>query len=320
MQESNGKAAIFIDYTNLHDAIVERTTQPAHAHNTIIELVNALRAKSGQPSRLQIVSASAYADFNEFSDEAGSVQQLLYLHGIDPRFVSCSIQPTAAEIQLSVDAVDLLHCRPDIGTYVFISGDRTYLPLIQAVQRYGRDVRLILFEEDQTGELLPSLSSIALSASDLLPRLTRRQVSSGRTGSAEITHNGNGHNTVPAESVRTNRAHQHVTTTLCLEALQLIEDYFGQYEEIYLTPLLRKMSEELGSDAYDPKSIISELEEAGAVWLEKRRGFPHDYTVLLIDQEHPDVQEIQRNSNAVDRDISGQDFSYDSSLKSGFQD
>jgi hypothetical protein len=39
--------------------------------------------------------------------------------------------------------------------------------------------------------------------------------------------------------------------------------------------------------------VINKLEDAGAVWLEKRRGFPYDYTVLLVDSEHPDVRQIQ---------------------------
>jgi len=78
-----------------------------------------------------------------------------------------------------------------------------------------------------------------------------------------------------------------------LAALDIIEEHFGQYDEIYLTPLLRKLSELVGGANYDPKAVISELENAGAVWLEKRKGYPYDYTVLIIDPEHPDVVESQ---------------------------
>lgn len=75
----------------------------------------------------------------------------------------------------------------------------------------------------------------------------------------------------------------------------MVERYFGQYDEVYLTPLLRKLSEEFGELDYDPKTIISRLEKAGAVWLEKRRGFPYDYTVLILDSLHPDVQSIRQS-------------------------
>ena len=37
------------------------------------------------------------------------------------------------------------------------------------------------------------------------------------------------------------------------------------------------------------KALVGDLNEAGAVWLEKRRGYPYDYTVLLINHDHPNV-------------------------------
>ena len=79
-----------------------------------------------------------------------------------------------------------------------------------------------------------------------------------------------------------------------IEALEVIERFFGQYEEVYLTPLLRKLSEEIGdADDHDPKSLIGDLEECGAVRLERRRGMPYDYTVLIVNGEHPSVIEIK---------------------------
>ena len=79
-----------------------------------------------------------------------------------------------------------------------------------------------------------------------------------------------------------------------IEALRIIEDYFGQYDEVYLTPLLRKLSEELGNiDDHDPKSLIGDLEECGACRLERRKGMPYDYTVLIVNDEHPAVREVQ---------------------------
>ncbi|MDX1548069.1 MAG: hypothetical protein R3247_13820, partial [Rhodothermales bacterium] len=96
--------------------------------------------------------------------------------------------------------------------------------------------------------------------------------------------------------------------------LEIIEEHFGQYEEVYLTPLLRKMSELLDENRYDPKTLISELEDAGAVWLEKRRGFPYDYTVLLVDTDHPDVQTVQEEvygRRADDDDFADDDFADD---------
>ena len=77
--------------------------------------------------------------------------------------------------------------------------------------------------------------------------------------------------------------------------------HFGQYDEVYLTPLLRRLSEEMPRDA-EPKELIAELEEAGAVKLERRRGMPYDYTVLLVNDEHPEVQEARTEVGGPDLD------------------
>ena len=85
--------------------------------------------------------------------------------------------------------------------------------------------------------------------------------------------------------------------------LEIIEEHFGQYDEVYLTPLLRKLSEELGDlEDHDPKSLIGDLENAGAVRLERRRGFPYDYTVLLVNPNHPEVQAVREEFAAENGD------------------
>ncbi|MEO1728516.1 MAG: NYN domain-containing protein, partial [Bacteroidota bacterium] len=38
---------------------------------------------------------------------------------------------------------------------------------------------------------------------------------------------------------------------------------------------------------------IGDLEECGAVRLERRRGMPYDYTVLIVNDEHPAVLEVR---------------------------
>jgi hypothetical protein len=75
------------------------------------------------------------------------------------------------------------------------------------------------------------------------------------------------------------------------------------------------MSELLDEDRADPKSIISDLEVCGAVRLEKRQGFPYDYTVLIVDQAHPDVvkarEEAKSRTDLDEDDEYYQDSSYD---------
>ncbi|HET6569759.1 MAG TPA: NYN domain-containing protein [Rhodothermales bacterium] len=309
----NEKAVLFIDYANLFESVCGRNVQAADAHDVIVDLVNKLRSKAGHNRKPGVVAASAYADFSEFAEHAINVQQLLYLHGIEPRFVSRSLQSTATEVHLAADAIDFLHTRPDIGTFIFLSGSLPYLPLVQAVQRQGRVARLVLLGDGQLDEHLPSLQNVIVDATDLLSTSMRRPARRrGEDVKSAAVQNGNGQSESEPKPVRT-AVHTRLTEPLYLEALQAIDNYFGQYDEIYLTPLLRKLSELFGEDACDPKVLISELEEVGAVYLEKRRGFPYDYTVLLIDGDHPDVQEIQQDWDRRNAEAAGGDFRYDGS-------
>jgi hypothetical protein len=108
---------------------------------------------------------------------------------------------------------------------------------------------------------------------------------------ANAPQNGNGYDQSTNASPFSQR-YERLDNPVARETIEITETHFGQYEEVYLTPLLRKLSDTLGSD-HDPKALVSELEAAGAVRLEKRDGYPYDYTVLIMNEDHPDVQDIR---------------------------
>ena len=66
---------------------------------------------------------------------------------------------------------------------------------------------------------------------------------------------------------------EEIDDPILVRTLEIIDDHFGQYDEVYLTPLLRKLSDLVDERRYDPKNLISDLEEQQAVRLEKRSGF-----------------------------------------------
>ncbi len=286
------RAAIFVDYENLFSHLYSRTGPRARPDELISELLDELRRYLLEETRTQTAMITAYADFSEMHGNGQFIQRGLYLHGIEPRFVPASLQRNAAEIQLVVDAIETLHNRPDVRTFVMVTGDRPYLPLVQQFKRYSCRAVIATFMPPPSTEHLPHVEdNVFLNAHNLLSEASRRSLASTSTMHRSSSH-------TPAASYPTGRPRQveyrEITASGTLHALEIIEEHFGQYEEVYLTPLLRKLSELLDDEQYDPKSLISELEDAGAVWLEKRRGFPYDYTVLIIDTEHPDVAAIQK--------------------------
>jgi hypothetical protein len=266
--------AIFIDYEGAHALLRQHHDAP---HELIFEVVDSLRREYDISDNVEIVLVRAYADYGMIGPEGMDIQESLDIQGFEPRFVSRARQRNATEVQLCVDAMDLLHQRSDMHTFIFVTGNRLYLPLVSQLRRYGRDVALVTLasaaEDVASGD--PGFRSIDMRT--LLPRALRV----GQTDS--------GDDNALVRSVQ----HHPVTDDGARWALRIIEEHFGQYDEVYLTPLLRKLSEVMNDDRFDPKALINTLEEAGAVWLEKRRGSPHDYTVLLVDVTHSDVQEVQ---------------------------
>ncbi|MEZ4701615.1 MAG: NYN domain-containing protein [Rhodothermales bacterium] len=296
-------AAILVDYENLFFTLSERLDSGTDPHDFISEILDELLRYLTGKDYTQTAVFSAYADFAALKGNGLAIQQSLYRKGIEARYVSTDLHGGAAEIQLCVDAMDLLHTRPDIQSFVLITGNRVQLPLIQHLTRYGRSPLVVVFEPDPDLNRYARLESdVILAAVDLISDAARRQL--GAPSGGEAARNGASRRPVSAP-VR-DAQHHAVTDAVAYRTLQVIEEFFGQYDEVYLTPLLRKLSEALDTDEPDPKSVINKLEEAGAVWLEKRRGFPYDYTVLIVDREHPDVQQIQ--AALSDRDTYADDY------------
>ena len=287
------RAAVFVDYENLFGHIYSRIGSRGRPDELINELLDELGRYLVEEVRTQTALINAYADFSEMHGSGQYVQRALYMRGVEPRFVPGALQRNASEIQLCVDAIEVLHNRADIRTFVIVTGDRPYLPLVQQFKRYGCQALIATLAPPPSTDALPHVEDdVFLDAFNLLSDASRRMLASSSNNNA--SHQRPAYQKGRPEPVE----YVAIEKPGTLRALEIIEEHFGQYEEVYLTPLLRKLSELLDEDLYDPKTIISELEEVGAVWLEKRRGFPYDYTVLLIDSEHPDVAAIQKEAYA----------------------
>lgn len=287
--------AVLVDYQNLYSLLSKRLTDETHPDEFIIDMLEELHRYLQGKDLYQIAISNAYADFGGLQGDGLFIQKSLYQQGFSPVFISTGADSYAPAFQLCVDAVDLIHSRPDIDSFVLISGNSFHLPLVQQLKGHGRNTLVVTLESSTTLERVHQLGhETFLNAADLLSEGARRQLGN-ITKESDSVRNGNfGRRfTRNAYTVQRDVEYNEITDSIAYETLRVIEEHFGQYDEVYLTPLLRKLSESLEDHQNDPKSIINKLEDAGAVWLEKRRGFPYDYTVLLVDSEHPDVLQIR---------------------------
>lgn len=284
-------AAVFVDYENLHRLLSQRVDACGDANGLIAELIDEVRRHLETKERTTAALTHAYANFSAFEGDGPFIQRSLYLQEVEPRYVPGTLQANAAELQLCIDALEVLHQRPDIETIVLLTGDRAYLPLVQQCRRYGRRVlvaaleRPVALDHGRYAE-----SEVFLDALTLLGDTSRLPVKPRRVPAPAPEA------PAPEAPPAPTLAFVSIDDPVLLQTLEIIDECFGQYDEVYLTPLLRKLSELFDDEAYDPKVVISDLEKTGAVRLEKRRGFPYDYTVLLVEATHPDVARIQAAS------------------------
>ena len=279
----SAQAAVLLDYQNLHHYLKGRAgaTSPADLAG---QMLKSLRDRL-QADGTRLTRGRAYADFGSLDDHARHVQRSLYLHGIEPVYVPATMHRNTTDLQLAVDAIEMRDRHPEVGTFVLLAGDRDYAPVVQALIAAGRRVCVVGFREHLSPYLLDHtdggefIDAESLVPSDALEPETKIGEPIQKTEFKDV---------------------QDPAYEIDYDALEVIEKFFGQYEEIYLTPLLRRLSDEIGeTDGHDPKSLVADLEECGAARLERRRGMPYDYTVLLVNEVHPAVVEVREEIRGV---------------------
>ena len=149
-------AAVFIDFENIYYFIKNHYLDPQDPHDTAFELVRQLRETLKTQLGLDTLVMDAYADFDRIPT---GPQGPLYLLGVKTIYVLGTEHKNAADMQLCIDAMNVLYTRPDIGTFVLVAGDRDYIPVLQHLRRQARQIKVVGFRESVSGDLLQMLGA-----------------------------------------------------------------------------------------------------------------------------------------------------------------
>jgi hypothetical protein len=147
-------AAVFIDFENVYYFLKNHYLDPQDPHDYALDLVRALRDTLKRELGLDSLVLNAYADFDKIPT---GPQGPLYLMGVSTRNVLGTDHKNAADMQLCIDALEVLYTRPAIGTFVLVAGDRDYIPVLQHLRRQARQVKVVGFRESVSGDLLQML-------------------------------------------------------------------------------------------------------------------------------------------------------------------
>lgn len=149
----NEDLAIFIDWENIYiSTVTEYKAKPN---------VSAILEKAREYGR--IVSATAYADWTD--GDFRQAPPTLYSNGISPHYISARYFPggksqkrrtNSIDVMLAVECADFLHKHPQVGTYVLVTGDGDFIPLVNLLRSQGKTVVVIGVSEATSYHLIES--------------------------------------------------------------------------------------------------------------------------------------------------------------------
>jgi uncharacterized LabA/DUF88 family protein len=145
--------AIFMDWENIYISTVSEYNSKPN--------VSAILEKAREYGR--IVSATAYADWTD--GDFRDAPPTLYSNGISPRYISARYFPggksqkrrtNSIDVMLAVECSDFLHNHPQVDTYVLVTGDGDFIPLVSLLRSRGKRVVVIGVSEATSYHLIES--------------------------------------------------------------------------------------------------------------------------------------------------------------------
>ncbi len=140
--EKDRTLAVFLDFENL---VMGAQKGKAKAQFDIGKVLERLVEKG------KILVKKAYSDWSRFSDQKKALHEAAFeLIDIPKR---AQTGKNSADIRLCVDAMDLAYAKEHIDTFVIVSGDSDFSPLVSKLKENGKYV-IGLAMEGSTSDLL----------------------------------------------------------------------------------------------------------------------------------------------------------------------
>ncbi|WP_124728012.1 NYN domain-containing protein [Staphylospora marina] len=137
--------AIFIDLENVYYGLKKYCFDPDHPdekHNLFLRLQQ-------HYGRESIRLIEAYADFEQLDLSMMSLQKKrVHIHQVYGNGRKGKDRKNASDIQLCIDAIDVLHRIPEIATFVIVSADQDMIPLLDRLWSRGKRVELVCLQDE----------------------------------------------------------------------------------------------------------------------------------------------------------------------------
>jgi uncharacterized protein (TIGR00288 family) len=150
MTEEAHSLAVFIDFENVAVG-AEKVARGGRGRSKQPKLFDMARVLERLVEKGKIVAKIAYADWGAFQEYVTSLHELgIQLAEIPQRGITGK---NSADIRLVVDAMEMSYSKTHIDTFVIVSGDSDFTPLVSKLKENGKTV-IGLGMKDSTSDLL----------------------------------------------------------------------------------------------------------------------------------------------------------------------
>lgn len=148
------KTVVFMDYENIYWSMKQQygTTPDTE------KLIHSLRELGEQKHEGgPVCLMQAYADFDH--EEFRGLLSELQRRSVEPRHVFSKnyedgTRKNAADIEMSLDALELMYNRPDIDVFILVCGDRDMIQVIRKLRSQGKTVHVVAVEKTMSKDVM----------------------------------------------------------------------------------------------------------------------------------------------------------------------
>ena len=281
-----GDVAVFIDFENIYISVRNR-----YDANPNFESIMDLCQRYGR-----VTIARAFADWYRYP----RVTNALYANAIEPMYVPTyhydrdvgrtgRAIKNAVDMHLCIDLMKTLYAFPNIDTYVLITGDRDFIPLINAVRQQGKRTVVI-------GVAQATASHLAQAADEFL------YYSQVVEDTAEADDKSDPYE-VLVEAIKLARQRGHVSTLATLKLLML--ELMPNFDE-------RKIKNQQGRPFTKFKDFVRDAQRRGLVQVftsgsvnEVLLPDEDPYEVSRFAPERPTVEPLTSSEEAEEPSLEG---------------
>lgn len=144
--------ALFVDFENVYISV-----RAVYDQNPNFESIVEKAQEYGR-----VIIARAYADWYRYQ----RVTNALYANGIEPVYVPTyyygqerkrgSAIKNSVDIHMVIDAMRTVYTHDNIDTYIFVTGDRDFIPLVNAIRQKGKECIIVGVAEAASSHLAQS--------------------------------------------------------------------------------------------------------------------------------------------------------------------